>query len=141
MINFPFQNLTDEHFISYVNSFKYNSNFNEESFSIDELNSIIFYQYNLNTDSEAYKDNYSDVLKRLNRNNSNENRFNFSPLNKITQIKIKGNQSTNLPLKIIDHEGFELKESRSALRNRLRQGTNKIGFSGAPPPPIEYLGL
>ena len=38
---------------------------------------------------EAYKDNYSNVLKRLNRNNSNKNRFNFSPLNKITQIKIK----------------------------------------------------
>ena len=52
MINFPFQNLTDDHFISYVNSFQYNSNFNEESYSIDELNSIIFDQYNLNTDSD-----------------------------------------------------------------------------------------
>ena len=88
---------------------------------------------------EAYKDNYSEVLKRLKLNNSNK-KINFPPLNKTTQIKSKENQSTDLTLKIIDHEGFELKETRSTLRNRLRQATNKIGFSGVQAP-CEYLGL
>ena len=114
-------------------------NFDDSDIKTTSISEFKRYSRSFNNDSlveppEAYKDNYSDVLKRSNQNSNQLNNPHSPPLNARTQIRVKGHQPNNFPKKLFDHDGFELKESRSALRSRLRQANSVVGFSGAPLP-------